>query len=62
MMPEVAINNLSYILYKTLSIRVPCCSDNLVGNAIFGKKLSAIIESRYSLIIGLFPIFSKSML
>ena len=62
MMPEVAVKNLSDILYKTLSIRVPCCSDNLVGNVIFGKKLSVIIESRYSLIIGLFPIFSESML
>ena len=62
MMPEVAVKNLSDILYKTLPIRVPRCSENLVGNVIFGKKLSAIIESRYSLIIGLFPIFSKSML
>ena len=40
MMPEVVVKNLSDILYKTLSIRVPCCSENLVGNVIFGKKLS----------------------
>ena len=39
MMPEVAVKNLSDILYKTLSIRMPSCSDNLVGNVIFGKKL-----------------------
>ena len=61
-MPEVAVKNLSHILYKTLSIRVPCCSDNLVGNVIFGKKLSVIIESIYSLMICLFTIFNKSML
>ena len=48
-------------LYRAVSISVPFWSENLVGKVILGKKLCAIIESRYSLILGLVVVFNRSI-
>ena len=49
-------------LHRKLSISVPRCPENPVGNVIFGKKLCSSMESKYSVILGLLFIFSKSIL
>ena len=60
--PAVASKKLFVNLHRKLSISVPRCSENLVGNVIFGKKLCSSMESKYSVIFGLLFIFSKSIL
>ena len=60
--PAVALKKCFESLYRALSISVPFCSENLVGKVIFGEKLCAITESRYSLILGLVVVFNKSIL
>ena len=61
-MPEVEFNDPSVSLHKKLSIGVPQCSENLVGNVILEKKPCALIMSKYSLNTGFSLIFSKSIL
>ena len=61
-MTEVEFNDPSVSLHKKLSISVPRCSENVVGNVILGKKPCALIMSKYSLNTGFSLIFSKSIL
>ena len=49
-------------LQSTLSMSVPFISENLIGKVILGKKPCVIIESKYSLVVGLCSTFSRSML